>query len=306
MASMKDKLAKVTSHLDESVGAGRAGREAVLSPVANSRDIGRRNDRSFGTLEITQVTPDPSQPRKEFDATEIDFLASSIVEQGQLHPIHVRWSDEIGKWIIISGERRYRATIKAGLPTIRCHFSVKDPTPSKILEQQLIENLLRQDLRPVEEARAFEQLIAMNTWTGKQLAEALSVTASKVTRSLALLKLPSDIQTKIDGGEIAASAGYELAKLPTQDQIRSAATDSVTGEMKVTLSKAKSQVRKRQGKPTAKRRSTKGIKQTFQGEGGWQIVVTNPGQTNYHEMEQAVSQALEEIRHRINNNVRLD
>ena len=185
----------------------------------------------FGTLEIDKIVPDPAQPRVEFSAEALDRLATSIREQGQLAPIRVRWSDELGQWVIVAGERRWRAAKLAGLPTIECHFHTDELSPSEVLEQQLIENLLREDLRPVEQARAFLRLIGLNHWTGKQVAEKLRIPASQVSRALALLRLPDDLQQRIDAGEIPARAAYELSKLEDVSEQRRLADRAATGNL---------------------------------------------------------------------------
>ena len=173
-------------------------------------------------MSLDKVIPDPDQPRVEFDDQAIAQLAQSIREQGQLHPIRVRWSSDKQKWLIISGERRFRAAQRAGMPTIECYFHEGELSKTQVLEQQLIENLLRSDLRPMEEARAFAQLIQLNGWTGKDLASALRINASKVTRSLALLKLPADIQQLVETAKLSPTVGYELSKLWSPQQQRAA------------------------------------------------------------------------------------
>ena len=251
-------------------------------------------------MAIDHVIPDPEQPRVEFSEEALERLAKSIRDKGQLSPIHVRWSSDFTKWIIISGERRWRATKRAGLSTIECHFHEKELPESEILEQQLIENLLREDLQPIEEARAFQKLMRMNNWNGKQLAEALRITPSKVTRGLALLRLPADIQSQIETRTLSARTGYELSKLTGERQQRELAAKAIAGNLPVTNT-AKS-VRQRRGKPRPQRR---GVKQTFVTEEGWRIIVSIARKANYNEMEVALSDALEEVRLRILNNVQL-
>lgn len=302
MANTRSILEQIKGKLDESMGVRANDTKPQLSPVPNAKDVGRRALRTFGTLAIENVIPDPEQPRTEFDAAEIEQLAQSIRDKGQLHPIRVRWSELHGKWIIISGERRYRATKQAGLPSIECHFQEGELTKTDILEQQLIENLLRQDLKPVEEAKAFNQLLSLNGWSGKELAEAIRVNPSKITRALALLKLPDDIQKQVESGDISARAAYELSKLDSDDQRRAALAkgEQTSGEM--TIDTVKKQVRQRQGKPAAQPRGTR---QTFVSEDGYKVTVTSLKKGNYHEIEQALQQALDEVRLRIENNVHL-
>ncbi len=299
MASTRNTLERIKSKLDESMGMRIADKKPQLSPVANAKDIGRRALRNFGTLAIDNVTADPDQPRSQFDEEEIARLAKSIQEKGQIHPIHVRWSDAHSKWIIISGERRYRAAKLAGLPTVNCQFQEQDLSKTEVLEQQLIENLLREDLKPIEEAKAFDQLMKLNAWSAKQLSEAIRVNASKITRSLALLKLPADIQQQIESGQLSARAAYEISKLPDDKQRRAALRQGQSTEGQLTLAKAQRQVRQRKGKPSRSR----GVKQVFLTEDGWKVTVTADKKGNYHEMELALLQALEEVRLRIDNNV---
>ena len=127
MASTRDTLAQIDGQLAESMGV-RSGRGPVrLSPAPRPQDIGRRPTAGFGRIDIDMVVPDAQQPRTEFSPEAIDRLAASIREQGQLTPIRVRWSDKIGKWLIIAGERRWRATKHAGLPTIERELALVVP-----------------------------------------------------------------------------------------------------------------------------------------------------------------------------------
>lgn len=292
MSNTRNTLERIQSKLDESMGVRANDTRPQLSPVPNAKDVGRRALRNFGTLAIDSVIPDPEQPRTEFDEDEIARLAKSITEKGQLHPIHVRWSEEHAKWIIISGERRFRATRVAGLPTINCQFQERELSKTQILEQQLIENLLREDLKPIEEAKAFNELIKLNGWTGKELGEAIRVNPSKITRSLSLLKLPADIQEQVESGTVSARAAYELSKLGSEEQIRAALAKGNDESGKVSIARAQSQVRQRKGKAAPK---TRGVKQTFTTEEGWKVVVSAGKKANYHEMEQALQEALDEV-----------
>ena len=179
--SSRDTLNRMNERLAESMGVRPESDNANLAPQPSPKDIGRRPLRNAGKLAIDQVLTDPHQPRVEFDLDAIERLAQSIRDKGQLSAIHVRWSESHAKWVIVAGERRYRAAVRAGLPSIDCYFHEGELTESEILEQQLIENLLREDLQPIEEAHAFEKLIQLNDWSSKQLAESLHIPPSKVT-----------------------------------------------------------------------------------------------------------------------------
>jgi len=293
MATTRSALEQINENLDESVGLRTDAKVTQLSPVASKKDVGRSPLRTFGRVDITLVESDPHQPRTEFSPDAIQRLAKSIKEKGQLHPIRVRWSDDRGKWIVISGERRWRATKEAGLPTIDCYFQNDDLDSSVVLEQQLIENLLREDLKPMEQARGFAALMELNDWTGKQVANSLHVAPSTVSRALALLDLPPEVQDRVSRGEIAARAAYEITKLPSAEAQRSiAAVDSPT------TAKISAAVNQRRGK---KKPAIRGFKQTFLAESGIRVLVTAKQKVNYHEVELALSEAIEEVRHYLRN-----
>lgn len=300
MANTRGTLAKLTPNLDESMGRRASDVQPLLSPVASPKDEGRRPLRKVGTVEIDRVIPDPGQPRSEFTDDAIDRLAESIREKGQLLPIHVRWSEAAKKWIIISGERRWRATLQAGLPTIDCYFQERPLNPSEILEQQLVENLLREDLKPIEQARAFSGLMKLNGWNGKQVADALRVQQSTVSRALALLRLPDDIQQQVDAGDIPARSAYELSKLTNDRARQRLASETAAGRL--SHHQAATAARQRRGKPA---RKSPGIRLTIPTEGGLKVTVTAPRKGTYHDVEAALLEAVEEIRQRLRNNVQL-
>jgi ParB family chromosome partitioning protein len=298
--STRRTLDRVTANLEESMGVRSTEARPVLAPVPSRKDAGRRPLRNVGRLALDQVVPDPGQPRVEFSEDALERLALSIREKGQLSPIRVRWSDDLDKWLIISGERRWRAAKRAGLAEIECYFHEAALSPSEILEQQLIENCLREDLQPVEEARAFASLMTLNGWTGKNVAQALRVHPSRVSRALALLRLPEPVQQQVNAGAIPARSAYEISKLPDTKAQMALARQSAEGGL--SHDEAARSVRQRRGETGTRARTTK---QTFFGENGWKVTVSAPRRGSYHEIEQALSLALEEVRHRIDSGCQL-
>ena len=292
MSNTKTLLKTLDENLNESIGMRSQDHRAVLSPVARPKDVGRRANRAFGKIDIKRVCPDPNQPRIEFEKEALMQLSNSIRAKGQLAPIRVRWSEELSMWLIISGERRWRACKKAGLKTIDCNFEEQPLSQTQILEEQLIENLLRANLKPVEEAHSFRKLIELNGWTGNQLAMALSISPTRVSRALALLKLPDETRARIDSGKISARAGYELSRLSKSKQ------QEIANEPEVTIKSAVS-ARKR----PKRTRKPKGKNLTFLCENGWKIVASNQSGKNYHELEEALKESLEEVQLRISNRV---
>src|SRR5262249_18938364 len=161
-----EKLAeRLAGNMSESLGVrlvtpGSQGVAARIIPSVSPED-GRTRDRLAGHMEIERIIPDPDQPRKLFTEESIAQLAESLRKTGQLQPIRVRWSEERAKWVIISGERRYRAALLAGLKTVSCLFSDRPLTESEVRQESLIENLLREDLRPIEAANGYRQLMEL-------------------------------------------------------------------------------------------------------------------------------------------------
>ena len=294
MATTQSSLENLETNLDESIGVRQKATRPKLSPVPSSKDVGRRPLRNAARIAIDQVIPDPSQPRAEFTQDSMDRLAKSITAKGQLAPIRVRWSAQHDKWIVVCGERRWRAVRAAGLETIDCCFVDGELSEPEILEQQMVENLLREDLSPIEQARGFSALMELHGWNGKQVAESLHVPASTVSRGLSLLDLPDDIQRKVDAGELAARSAYEISKLPYDPSRRELAKTAAEG--KLTHKQAAAVVRQRRGKPSRKPRTTK---QVFFADDGWSVTVSANKKGTYHEMENALSQALDEVRHYI-------
>jgi ParB family chromosome partitioning protein len=240
------------SNLSESLGV-RAGVAAggapppAAFPRETSPDDGRTRARDAGHMEIDRIVPDPDQPRKEFSDDAIDRLAASLLKHGQLMPIRVRWDASIGKWLVISGERRYRAALRAGLKTVACVFADDGLSPSEVLQEQIIENLLREDLKPIEQARAYRQLMDLHGWTAKELSGELHVSQGAISKSLTLLTLPAELQGQVDDGAIPATAAYEVAKVEDRAVQREIARRIVDEDL--TRDAAAEVVREASGKP---------------------------------------------------------
>src|SRR5262249_22242797 len=145
-------------------------------------------------IPLDKLAPDPAQPREEFNEEALSRLAESLQTKGQLQPIRVRWDEGRGVYTILVGERRWRAARMAGLPTIAAVVADGPIDAGELLAIQLVENCLREDLKPIEQAKAFKILIDRNGWTVRQAAHELSINHSNVVRALALLELPQTVQ----------------------------------------------------------------------------------------------------------------
>ncbi|HEU5116484.1 MAG TPA: ParB/RepB/Spo0J family partition protein [Isosphaeraceae bacterium] len=242
MKSAEQLMARLTPNMRESMGAGSsplhggapgAGPTAPNPPLhggAPSKYQGAARIKDALAIKPANIIPDPDQPRKEFDQEALDDLAASMRDRGQLQPILVRWGEAESRWIIISGERRWRAAQLAGLATLACIEA--DPTkplaPDDLLEIQLVENALREDLKPVEQAKAFKALLDRRGCSIRQLAESLRISNQSIVRALALLDLPLEVQDHVEAGALAPSVAYEVSRLDDAEAQRQAATRIVS------------------------------------------------------------------------------
>lgn len=166
---------------------------------------------SFATLDVTDIHPNRKQPRTDFDEHDMEELVHSVKEIGVLQPIVVRPSREDGpqKYELIMGERRWRATQRAGLTTIPA--IIRDTQDGDLLRDALLENLHRSQLNPIEEAAAYQQLLEEFGTTQEQLAQRIGRSRPQISNTIRLLKLPALVQRRVAAGTI--SSGHARALL---------------------------------------------------------------------------------------------
>lgn len=168
-------------------------------------------------LPISSITPNANQPRKDFDDGALQDLSDSLRHSGVLQPVVVR---KVGDgYQLIVGERRWRAAKLAGLEKIPA--IVRDATDAESLELALVENLLREDLNPMEEAEAYQRLLAEFGWTQEELAQRVGRDRSTVANCLRLAKLPDEIQADLRAGRLTMGHARALLSLPgATEQLR--------------------------------------------------------------------------------------
>lgn len=194
-------------------GLGR-GYEALMSDNATEQS-------NSVEVRIDEIEPNPDQPRKNFDREALDELSDNIKKYGLIQPIIVR-STVTGTYQIVAGERRWRASMQAGLKTVP--VIIKDLTDAETMEIAIIENLQREDLNPIEMAKGFKNLMDSFQLTQDEVAEKVGKSRSAVANTLRLLELGKYV-IYVENGVI--SAGHARAMLPLSDEMREIAVEMI-------------------------------------------------------------------------------
>ena len=204
-------------------GLGR-GLDAILvdSDYSPSGD-------SITSVRINDVEPNREQPRKQFPTEELEALSDSIVKYGVISPITVRRVGE--RYVIIAGERRWRAARMAGLSEIPVIIISADD--KKAAEIALVENIQRSDLNPVEEAQAYAALIDQYGLTQEEVAEQIGKSRSSVTNSLRLLDLPDAVLSMLATGKLSSGHAKVLLGIKDGEKLKAAAEKVAEGELSV-------------------------------------------------------------------------
>ena len=211
-------------------GLGR-GLESLFEDAASSFE----SDTRIETLPLREIEPDPGQPRKTFDDETLAELSASIAEHGLLQPIAVRPKPS-GGYLIVAGERRWRASRMAGLTEVP--VIVKDVTDEQAMELALVENLQREDLDPVEEAVGIRELMTRCDLTQEQAARKLGKSRSALANSLRLLSLPETVLELLKSGFITIGHAKVVLGLPTPELQEEAAQMIADNQLNVRQAEA--------------------------------------------------------------------
>jgi ParB family chromosome partitioning protein len=205
-------------------GLGR-GLDAILTDnMEETKESG-----GVTVVRLTEVEPNPEQPRKNFDTEPLEALAESISQHGIIQPIVVRPKD--GMYMIVTGERRWRAARMAGLSEVP--VIVIEADDRKAAELALVENIQRKDLNPVEEARAYADLIDEYSYTQEEIAKKVGRSRSSIANSLRLLDLPEAVLEKLAEGALSEGHAKVLLSIKDKDTLEKAAETVIAKELSV-------------------------------------------------------------------------
>ena len=218
---------------------------APLPPATKARALGRGldallpsapapradyGDKSVFLCPVEKITPQRGQPRQHFDTEALDELAASIREHGVIEPLVVRRMPGSDMFELIAGERRWRASQRAGLRDVM--VVVKDVSPDKAFVLAILENVQREDLNPVELAEAYGRLVKEHGYTHETLAAQIGKSRTAVTNALRLLKLPERVREKLMVGELTEGHARALLGAP-EGKIEELAEKVLRGRLNV-------------------------------------------------------------------------
>lgn len=189
----------------DDIGSGRG-----LDALIDTSEVKTQGSSNLNEIPISQIEPNPDQPRREFDATAMEELAGSIKTMGIIAPITLRQVSP-DRYQIIAGERRWRASQMAGLTTIPAYIRTADD--ESVMELALVENIQREDLNAIEIALAYEHLAETSGMTQEKISERVGKSRTAVTNYMRLLKLPAQIQMALKNREIDMGHARALLSL---------------------------------------------------------------------------------------------
>ncbi len=194
--------------------------------------------RDYFVCAIEDVHPSRDNPRQTWDEAALEELAESIRVHGVVQPLVVRTrpASEGGGFLLIAGERRWRAAQRAGVKEVP--VVVKESTATQAFELALVENLQRRDLNPIEEAEAYRRLADEHGYTAEQLASRVGKDRATIANTLRLLKLPAPVRAMVAGGQLQAGHARALLGLPDYQAVASAAERVVKGALSVRQTEA--------------------------------------------------------------------
>ena len=197
-------------------GLGRGLEALIPSTPAEAFEAGLQevDGARFAEIPLSQIIPNPRQPRRSFDEDEMSELVHSIKEVGLLQPVIVR-STGPDQYELVMGERRWRATREAGLDTIGA--IVRDTSDVDLLRDALLENLHRSQLNPLEEASAYQQLLDDFGCTHEELAERIGRSRPQISNTLRLLKLSPTVQRRVAAGVLSAGHARALVAVSNSE-----------------------------------------------------------------------------------------
>jgi ParB family chromosome partitioning protein len=229
-------------------------------------------------VKTDEIIADPNQPRKQFPEAEQAPLRESIRQHGMKTPPRVRRDEGRKRYILVGGERRFRAAVELGLTEIDCILVQGELTEADVLEDQIIDNEQRAHLRPLELGRALCRLQDLRGGTLASIAESLHLSAATVTRATSMLLLPPKAQEMVDDGRLNGRAAYAISRL--SDPLTQMELAELAASGKLTCTQTEEEVQKRIGKRQSKPKQARlAVK-----EGAFSLMLAGPDKAAMEDM----------------------
>lgn len=212
---------------------------SALIPTSKETEV---HQSTFKTLAVDSIEPNPMQPRREFDSEQLQELAASLKANGIMQPLVVKKNG--GNFVIVAGERRYRAARLAGIEAVPA-IVMDDIDDTRMLELALVENIHREDLNPLELADAYRRLMSQCGLTQQQLSERVGKSRASIANHVRLLNLPESIKRLIASGKLTEGHARAILSLDNEADMLAMAQQIVSGEMSVRASEEATSKRKR-------------------------------------------------------------
>lgn len=292
-----------------SVGKDKKGRRQALGrgleallPKGPPKSEQRYGAKAVFNCPIERIKPRSDQPRQRIDDEQLGELAATIATHGIIQPLVVRRLGEPGpdeRFELIAGERRWRASQRAGLKEVP--VVVKDVTPEKAFELALIENLQRQDLNPIEVAEAYQRLLDDHGHTHEEVADQMGKSRVAVTNALRLLKLPASVRAFLADGSLSEGHGRALLGAPDDKTMLELARKAVKGGLSVRSVEATVRALKsgppKEPKKTDKSAAVRDLEERFSRRVGARVSVDHKGKggqvviryTNLDELDRIIA-----------------
>ncbi len=207
------------------------GLNSLLGDEETDEDGQTPENTPLRDLPVDRIDPNPYQPRDEISETSVERLAESIRRDGLLQPLLVTPGNEDGHFVLAAGERRLRAAKRAGMDAVPA--LIRDLTDEQMLELALVENVQRENLNPIEKARAINRLYEEFGMTLSEIGETTGLSESAVSNTRRLLNLPPDLQEAIGEGVLSPGHGRALLSLPSSEDARNAAEKMIENDLSV-------------------------------------------------------------------------
>jgi ParB family transcriptional regulator, chromosome partitioning protein len=250
--------------------------------------------KNVGEIDPQDIIAPLDRAPREYDHEELRQLGHDIQARGQLEPVRVYWSADHGKWVLVTGERRWRAVLEVNLFRITCTFLDYEPTTVEILSERLVEVFHRKQPDQFELARNCRELMNFTGWSAREVATNLHISEGKLSKALSMLSLPVDVIDAVQSKAISAESAYLVSTVANADDQRRLADDAINGKM--TQREVKQQMQtsgvETRAKRSTPRKPTRGNRRIFKTSGGVTITLSHRRRLTDQDVSNALREAM--------------